>query len=201
MKSTSLLFVLASLLFLSGCAKYDIPFLRKAEPATPPAQEIPSFLASRKDFTFLKYRVLLRDFGSGKRQPGMAVTAAVLRYWEQPSDDIARMLAANPPRRIFDYSLEEVRRMLQERGLQAFIIKADRDILAREISAGRPVIVRLNRNAWLGKIVVAVIGMDGFSGALMLGDPEKGVRMMDFEAFSTAWEANDYKAIVASGRP
>ncbi len=201
MKWLYLFFMLTSFALFPGCAKYDLPFLKNAEPTSPPAQEIPSFLASRKDFSALKYRVFLRDFESGRRKSGIAVAAAVLRYWGQSPENVTLMLASNPRRRIYDYSLEEIREILQEHGLKAFVIKANRDILAREINAGRPIIVRLKQNAWWGKIIVAIIGMDNFSGALMLGDPEKGVRMIDYQAFVTAWESLGYEAIVASGRP
>jgi len=132
---------------------------------------------------------------------GLAALAMVAGAWGRhwTVDDLAHRI---PPGK-HGIKLGVLRDLARERGLEAFAIKASRDDLKNELSAGRPVMLGLmlphdqKRNRTHFEVAIALNTQDG---TVITIDPATGDWMRRSpEVLEIEWKAAGYAALVVTG--
>ena len=128
------------------------------------------------------------------------------------------MLSKYPPVSDEGYSFGQLKVAMEMEGLRAFAIKGNEDVLYKEISNGRPVIIPIRASAdarspiggfapFLLRMVVGLVSPQsnhfvvvvGFSKeAILLADPTSGIRMVDKHALIERWSGD--KLMLVFGR-
>lgn len=124
---------------------------------------------------------------------GLAAARMVLAFWQKPGwGDV----------RIPDGGLRahEVRELLRQRGLRAFVIEGTVDDLTHELDAGRPVIVgtvkAVDRKKALAHFEV-VVAYHPDEQRVVTIDPGAGWRVSPLDGFLAEWRAAAQTTIVA----
>ncbi len=128
---------------------------------------------------------------------GGAAAAMVLRYWGE------RGLTAESFAHLVDRSAAGIRTTalvadLQQRGWNATGIEGTRDLMARELARGRPVLTLIEDRPGTFHYVVVVAATPG---GIVFHDPARApFRVMDREDFDRRWDAADrWMAVVVPG--
>ncbi len=138
----------------------------------------------------------------GPADCGDMVTAMLLQHWGHPGEPWAIRAASGQPE---GEGLRAgfVRDYLRAQGMQAWLLAGTPEDLARELRAGRPVIVgiaRPDRRATLAHYLLAV-GINVQKPELLVIDPGEGWRRYAIEDFMAVWSPTQDLMIVASPMP
>jgi len=78
----------------------------------------------------------------GKNSCGAAILHSVLSYWGSKDAGQRELLKKHPPKsEEGDYSLGEMKRIAEELGFKAFVVRASESFIEKQLRLGRPVIV------------------------------------------------------------
>jgi ABC-type bacteriocin/lantibiotic exporter with double-glycine peptidase domain len=150
--------------------------------------------------------VLVRDVPYIAQQTetecGAAAIGMVVSYWtgKQPDSIVAhfrpvsaRGIAAG---RLRDYA--------REQGLASFLIEGKVEDLARELKAGRPVLVGLSKPQSRDRVLdhyEVVVGLHGDRQLVVTLDPTGGWRQNSIEGFFREWKLAGFVTLIVSARP
>jgi ABC-type bacteriocin/lantibiotic exporter with double-glycine peptidase domain len=121
---------------------------------------------------------------------GVAAAAMILGYWQRPAP-------AEMPVPEGGLHATEVRTLLEDGGLRAFVIEGTVDDLEHELSEGRPVIVGtivpVSRKRAVSHYVV-VVAIDDARVAMI--DPAVGLQQLPRDRFELEWAAAAHTTVV-----
>jgi ABC-type bacteriocin/lantibiotic exporter with double-glycine peptidase domain len=156
-----------------------------------------SALAHDKDWVTLpRVPVLIQD---GEHECGAAATAMVLNYWDVATT-ADQVRAASKISTEHGITAGYLRTYIRSRGLQAYLIEGTFDDLERELKAGRPVMVGVQRKFTTGLYdhYQVVVGIDRTAQQLAVIDPAEGYREYSFSDFTSEWAAAKSLTLVVS---
>ncbi len=131
---------------------------------------------------------------------GWAVLDAVKRRWVLEGISLSGNSRESPPQSgTSSLTAGQLKRLLEDAGLRAFVVAGTFEDLQIELRAGRPVVVgtyRVKNDVALGHYQV-VAGVARSGDQLLLMDPARGWHTQSFEAFDKLWSLSKRVAIVA----
>jgi predicted double-glycine peptidase len=159
---------------------------------------------SLDNFNYLNYEVVIQD---DPYACGAAVLSAIFTYWGRPIDQHT-ILINTPPKGELGYSLAEMRDIAKAQGFNAFAIKANEQIIVKELNSKRPLVVALHLPIALsgytkipvfgpvGKALannlgprfnhyVTVVGIS--ESQVLMADPVQGIKTLPREDFMAYW--------------
>jgi ABC-type bacteriocin/lantibiotic exporter with double-glycine peptidase domain len=160
---------------LGGC------YLGRSEPF------VPSSFAGEPGWRAITQVPVIRQVG--ERDCGAAAAAMLLAFWGLPTSPTEVRASGGVPAE-HGLRADFLRWYLRERGLQAFLLEGTLQDLARELDAGRPVLVGVvkpyaDQNYAHYQIVV---GLNRARQRLVVIDPADGWRVYPFSVFAREWE-------------
>jgi hypothetical protein len=182
---TSALCGLALALVLSGCfaagSRMSLADVRADEPGWTALETVPTLRQTTPE-------------GCGE-----TVLAMLLRYWGHPADPLELRATSGQPATL-GLRAGYLRNRLRAAGLEAHLLPGTPADLAREIAAGRPVILGIARPAPVDAIAhyVLVVGHHARRHDLLVADPDAGLRRYDPAALQELWAPTGHLMIVAS---
>jgi len=170
-----LLPVAAAALVLAGCSTY----LGGSRPIDPSDLAAPGWIAA----TNVPYIAQQEDLDCG-----VAALAMMLLHWKAVQG-IEEVRAACPPDPERGTEAGALRDFAKVRGLQAFVIEGDFEVIEKELARGRPVLVGMFKRT-LGGLVTHFEVVVGYHPGLKLVatlDPSLGPRVNDESGFDEEW--------------
>ena len=132
---------------------------------------------------------------------GAAAISMVVSYWTGAQiEPIVQHFRPVTERGI---AAGKLRDFARARGLASYVVVGDLADLAREVEAGRPVVVGLmkpRRTDWLTHYEV-VIGFHREKGLVVTLDPDQGWRQNTVEGFLMEWNPSGRVTLVVSAKP
>jgi len=132
---------------------------------------------------------------------GPATLAMVARHWGVDWT-LDAAIADLPPPREHGVRLGDLRAAARERGLDAYAIRADRDILEHELREGRPVVIGLLLRHRMHRVrshYELVVALNDRTGELVTIDPAAGYRVRSFSDLDEEWKPAGRPALVVLG--
>ena len=175
------------LLLLVGCGSY----VGSARPFAPARLAEPGWIAVR-GVPFVAQRA--------ESDCGAAAIAMVVGYWTgAPAAPLADTLRPAPRDGIRAARLRDLAR---SRGLASFLVQGSFDDLARELGAGRPVLVGLvkphRRNVLTHYEIV--VGWHPKTRTVVTLDPAAGWRANSFDGFVAEWQPARWLTLIVASR-
>ncbi|MFZ4736493.1 MAG: cysteine peptidase family C39 domain-containing protein [Bradymonadia bacterium] len=133
---------------------------------------------------------------------GETVLAMLLRHWDRPADPLELRAASGQPESR-GLRAGYMRDRLRAAGLEAFLLAGTPGDLAREIAAGRPVILGIARPGPVDAVAhyVLVVGVQTQRGQVLVADPDAGLRAYSPAVLNDLWAPTGKLMIVAARRP
>jgi len=147
--------------------------------------------------------LLVRDVPYLKQQAeaecGAAAIGMVVGFWTHAAPEAA--FAAFRPVPADGLAAERLRDYARERGLAAYVVAGELADLAREIKAGRPVIVGLAKPQSRDRVLYhyeVVVGIHGPRQLIVTLDPSEGWRENTVVGLYREWKLAGFVALVVS---
>jgi ABC-type bacteriocin/lantibiotic exporter with double-glycine peptidase domain len=121
---------------------------------------------------------------------GAAALSMVLTHWG-PAVSREEILAAVASAPDGGLRAGDLRDFARARGFKAYLFHGDVDVLQRELSKGRPVLVGLVKPYITGGLThyAVVVGIHPAAGTIVTLDPADGWRQNTREGFAVEWES------------
>jgi ATP-binding cassette, subfamily B, bacterial len=129
---------------------------------------------------------------------GLAVASMVLGHWGRPRS--LEALRATAPVPAGGLAARQVRDLLRQAGLRAFVIAGTMEDLAHELQAGRPLIVGTVKPHDRKKVRAhyeVVVAYHPARQEVVTLDPAEGWRVSPLDGFVREWAAAEHTTIVA----
>jgi ABC-type bacteriocin/lantibiotic exporter with double-glycine peptidase domain len=137
----------------------------------------------------------------GETDCGAAAIGMVVAYWtgQQPSA-VASLLRPVGERGL---KASRLRDFTREHGLAAYVIEGKVADIARELAAGRPVLVGLSKPQRKDRVLdhyEVVVGLHEERGLIVTLDPSEGWRQNTIDGFVREWKIAGFVTLVVSSK-
>jgi predicted double-glycine peptidase len=150
--------------------------------------------------------VLVRDVPYAKQQTeyecGAAAIGMVVSYWTGVQPQL--VMAHFRPVGERGIAAGALRDYAREQGLASFLIEGKLDDIARELAAGRPVLVGLSKPQSKNRVLdhyEVVVGLHRERQRIVTLDPDLGWRENTFEGFAREWQIAGFVTLIVSAKP
>ena len=150
--------------------------------------------------------VLLRDVPYVQQDTeyecGAAAISMVVSYWN--GADTRAVVAHFRPVGERGIEAGKLRDYARDQGLASFVIEGKLDDLARELDAGRPVLVGLGKPQGKKRVLAhyeVVVGLHRDRKRIVTLDPAEGWRENTLEGFAREWQIAGFVTLIVSAKP
>jgi predicted double-glycine peptidase len=150
--------------------------------------------------------VLLRDVPyveqATEYECGAAAISMVVSYWTGRAT--SAIVAQFRPVGERGITAGKLRDYARDQGLESFLIEGKLDDLARELAAGRPVLVGLSKPQSKDRVLdhyEVVVGLHRERKLIVTLDPSEGWRQNTLEGFAREWHLAGYVTLIVSAKP
>lgn len=142
---------------------------------------------------------------------GVAALASVMQYYQGPVHAQRALIERHPPASPEGYSLGELRDIARAHDFAAFVIPADESFLRRQLNRSRPLIVPLQLQGAVARLVgpegdrgpgagydhfVVVVGLDDERRKVITMDPARGPVELGLDDFAARWEKLNHAVLL-----
>ena len=150
--------------------------------------------------------VLLRDVPYVAQETefecGAAALSMVVSYWN--GTDTRSVVAHFRPVGERGLAAGTLRDYARDQGLASFVIAGNVDDIARELDAGRPVLVGLTKPQSKKKVLdhyEVVVGLNRTTQKIVTLDPGEGWRENSLDGFTREWKPAGFVTLIVSAKP
>lgn len=133
---------------------------------------------------------------------GAAAISMVVSYWT--GVETRRVVAHFRPVGKNGIAAGKLRDYARGQGLASYVIAGNVEDLARELEAGRPVLVGLTKPQGKGKVLYhyeVVVGLHREKQQIVTLDPDHGWRENSLEGFASEWKPQGFVTLIVSAKP
>lgn len=142
---------------------------------------------------------------------GVAALASVMQYYQGAARTQQALIERHPPASPEGYSLGELRDIARAHDFAGFVVPADESFLRRQLHRRRPLIVPLQLQGAIVRLVgpvsgrgpragydhfVVVVGMDDERRKVITMDPARGPVELDLDDFAASWEKTNHAVLL-----